>query len=105
MTLIPLAVRRSFYIYAFVLAVLNLVQMVGAILSLTETTVYSMWYVAGGNSLSNLDDEECSSCYSVDAHNELTPISFLFLPIYRYVQLRRESNFQETSSSQQSSRP
>ncbi|CAF0910954.1 unnamed protein product [Adineta ricciae] len=42
-----LPVRRSFYIYCFILALINLIQIVGATLNLTETTIYSMCIVEG----------------------------------------------------------
>ncbi|CAF1031251.1 unnamed protein product [Adineta ricciae] len=42
-----LSVRRSFYIYCFILALINLIQIVGATLNLTETTIYSMCIVEG----------------------------------------------------------
>jgi len=38
-------VRRSFYFYCFVLAFINLTQIIGAVLNITETTITSMWYV------------------------------------------------------------
>jgi hypothetical protein len=65
-------VRRSFYIYCFVLACINLTQIVGTILNLTETTIYSMWYV-GEKVLRR------SVAHSICSCNECTFITSLFL--------------------------
>ncbi|CAF0984006.1 unnamed protein product [Rotaria sordida] len=42
-----LPIRRSFYFYCFVLALINMIQIIGTILNLTETTIYSMCIIDG----------------------------------------------------------
>ncbi|CAF0915642.1 unnamed protein product [Rotaria sp. Silwood1] len=42
-----LPIRRSFYFYCFVLALINMIQIIGTILNLTEATIYSMCIVDG----------------------------------------------------------
>lgn len=42
-----LPARRSFYFYCFLLALINLVQVIGTILNITETTVHSVCIVDG----------------------------------------------------------
>ncbi|CAF3483260.1 unnamed protein product [Adineta steineri] len=42
-----LPIRRSFYFYCFVLIFVNMIQVIGAMLNLTETTIWSMCIVEG----------------------------------------------------------
>ncbi|CAF3394625.1 unnamed protein product [Rotaria sp. Silwood1] len=42
-----LPIRQSFYFYCFVLALINMIQIIGTILNLTEATIYSMCIVDG----------------------------------------------------------
>ncbi|CAF1457687.1 unnamed protein product [Adineta steineri] len=42
-----LPIRRSFYIYCFIMAIINMIQIIGTILNLTETTKYAMCIVDG----------------------------------------------------------
>ncbi|CAF3397882.1 unnamed protein product [Rotaria socialis] len=42
-----LPIRRSFYFYCFILALINTIQIVGTALNLTDTTIYSMCIVDG----------------------------------------------------------
>ncbi|CAF3929946.1 unnamed protein product [Rotaria sp. Silwood2] len=38
-----LPIRRSFYLYCFVLALINMIQIIGTILNLTDATINSIW--------------------------------------------------------------